>query len=167
MSLERKNQDDADVVRRLVALSRTTAMDPDGAERLVAQLRREGFFRHRRYVMNWGGRAAAAILLFTLGAFAGFRCARRSSLEEMLARSDLPASERVLLLQRAGSSYVRAAELFARRADPADSTATEVARRALLGAAGAMARTSLESDVSARLASLLARDAEHQPVIWF
>ena len=166
MNREHDNQDDADVVRRLSALPRTTPIDPDGADRVLAQLRRDGFLRPRKRVIHWGIRAAAAILLFTLGAFAGTRYAAARSLDKMLLRSDLPASQRVLLLQRAGSDYVRAAELYAERAQPADSGAAEVARRVLLGAAGAVARASVETDLSTRLARLLA-PADRQPVIWF
>jgi hypothetical protein len=95
MNLERNDQDDADadadVVRRLAGLPRTTPIDPDRADRLVAQLRREGFLRPRRPVMSWSARAAAAILLFTLGAFAGTRYARGNSLDAMLSRPDLGA----------------------------------------------------------------------------
>lgn len=145
MNLEHDNQDDGDVLRRLAELPRTLPIDTGGADRVVAQLRREGFFRPRRPALSWGIRAAAAILLFTLGAFAGTRYARGSSLEHQLARGDLPASQRVLLLQRAGSAYVRAAQLA-----PVDSIAAQVARQTLLGAAGAVARL-----------------APPQPIIWF
>ena len=166
MNLEHCNHEDDDVVRRLSRLPRTAPIDPDGADRVLGRLRREGFWRPRRGVMPWGVRAAAAIVLFSLGALAGARYAGRRSLDAMLSRSDLPAAQRVLLLQRAGSDYVRAAELYAAHAPPADSGAAEVARGVLLGAAGAVARAGVETDVAPRLARLLSpRDL--QPVIWF
>jgi hypothetical protein len=162
MNLDTNHPDDADVLRRLAELPRSTPIDPDGAERVLAQLRREGFFR-RREPLSWAIRAVAAILIFALGALAGTRYARGSSLEQQLTRGDLPAAQRVLLLQHAGSNYVRAAELYA--AQPADSTGAEVARQVLLGAAGAVARSGLEHDVSQQLARLLTPN--RPPVIWF
>ena len=163
MNIEHDDSDDADVRRRLAELPRTTPIDPDGAERVLATLRREGFFGRRKPALSWAIRAAAAILIFALGAFAGARYARGSSVERQLARGDLPASQRVLLLQHAGSNYVRAVELYAARAP--DSTGAEVARQVLLGAAGAVARTGIEKDVSQQIARLLTPN--HQPVIWF
>jgi hypothetical protein len=88
---------------RLEDLPRTTPIDPAGADRVIAQLKREGFFRPRRPWITWGTRIAAALLLFTLGAFAGTRYASANSLEAQLARPDLPAAQRDLLLQRAAA----------------------------------------------------------------
>ena len=161
MTFEHDNPDDADVLRRLAELPRTTPIDPDGATRVLARLRREGFFGRQRPVLTWAIRAAAAILIFVLGAFAGMRYARRNSFDDLVVRSDLPASQRVLVLQHAGSNYVRAAEAYATQPD---STGAEVARQVLLGAAGAVARSGLETDVSLQLARLL---SPRQPVIWF
>lgn len=162
MNLEHDNQDDADVLRRLRELPRTTPIDPDGADRVIARLRREGFFGRRKPVLSWAIRAAAAILIFSLGALAGMRYARRDSLDDLLVRGDLPASQRVLVLQHAGSNYVRAAEAYATQPD---STGAEVARQVLLGAAGAVARSGLETDVSKQLALLLTPN--RPPRVWF
>lgn len=159
-----ENDNDADVLRRLAELPRTLPVDPDGAGRVVATLRREGFFRPRKPVLSWAIRAAAAIVIFALGAFAGMRYARRNSLDDLLARGDLPPAQRVLLLQHAGSNYVRVAEAYAAQGQQPDSAGAEVARQVLLGAAGAVARTGLEKDVSQQLARLL---SPKQPVIWF
>jgi len=164
MNLDTNHPDDADVLRRLAELPRTAPIDPDGAERVLAQLRREGFFR-RREPLSWAIRAAAAILIFALGAFAGTRYARRNSLEDLLARGDLPPTQRALVLQHAGSDYVRVAELYAAQGGHPDSTGAEVARQVLLGAAGAVARSGLEHDVSQQLARLLTPN--RPPVIWF
>jgi len=164
MNFEHDNQDDTGVLRRLRELPRTTPIDPDGADRVIARLRSEGFFGRRRPALSWAIRAAAAILIFALGAFAGMRYARRNSLEDLLARGDLPPTQRELVLQHAGSNYVRIAELYAAQVQHPDSTGAEVARQVLLGAAGAVARSGLETDVSQQIARLL---TPKQPVIWF
>src|SRR3569623_2032129 len=76
---------------------------------------------------------------------------RRSSLEDMLARKDLTTGERVLLLQRAGSAYVLAAQSYANATAHIDSSAVEVASQVLLGAAHAVARSSMDGGLSQRL----------------
>lgn len=154
----------------LDALPRTATLEPGQADRIVAQLRREGFFRRRNRPLQWAMRAAAAIVIFALGAGAGVRYARRNSLEEMLARKDLTVADRVLVLQRAGSAYVRAAQSYADATARVDSSAVEVASRVLLGAAHAVARSSLDAGLSERLSSVLrpvANTQNNKPVIWF
>ena len=91
----------------------------------------------------------------------------------MLARRDLTPAERVLLLQRAGSAYVRAAQSYADATAKSDSNAVEVASRVLIGAAHAVARNSLDAGLSARLTSALqpgaviAAPVARKPIIWF
>ena len=85
-------------------------------------------------VCHWPLAAAAALVVFVLGAAAGVSYTRRNSLEELLARRDSPSPMRVLLLQRAGSAYVRAAQSYADATSKVDSNAVEVASRVLLGA---------------------------------
>jgi hypothetical protein len=154
----------------LATLPRTAALTPGADDRIVEQLRREGFFRRRNRTALYISVAAAAGLIFAAGMFAGWSSAPRNSLEEMLARKDLTVAERVLLLQRAGSAYVNAAQSYADAAKHVDSTAVEVASRVLLGAAHAVARTSLDDGLSARLSSALtpvAGNTNRKPVIWF
>src|ERR1041385_7408588 len=102
--------DDDDVLRSLALLPRTAPLEAAQADRIVEQLRREGFFRRRARAARLTAQALAATVLFALGAFTGSRYAARNSLEQMLSRQQLTVAERVLLLQRAGSAYVRAAQ---------------------------------------------------------
>jgi len=161
-----------DLARLFAELPRTAAVDASETDRLVAQLRREGFFRGRRPVLRWAIGAAAAAVIFAVGALAGSQYTRRNSLEEMLARKRLTVADRVLLLQRAGSAYVRAAQAYADATAHVDSSAVEVASRVLLGAAHAVARSSLDGGLSERLSSVLQPAAApvpspRKPVIWF
>jgi hypothetical protein len=163
---------DDDMVRLFAELPRIAPVDPPEFERLVAQLHREGFFRPRRRVLRWAAGAAAAVVIFAVGAFAGSQYAHRNSLEEMLAQRQLSVADRVLLLQRAGSAYVRAAQAYADATAHVDSNAVEVASRVLLGAAHAVARSSLDAGLSERLTSVLQPVAApapslRKPVIWF
>jgi hypothetical protein len=161
--------DDNDALDILSTLPRTAPLTPGADNRLVEQLRREGFFQRRNRVLLYLGVAAAAGLIFVAGMFAGSRSAHRNSLEEMLARKDLTVAERVLLLQRAGSAYVQAAQSYADAAKHVDTTAVEVASRVLVGAAHAVARSSLDAGLSERLVRALA-PVDHnnrKPVIWF
>jgi hypothetical protein len=153
----------------LATLPRTAPLTPGADDRIVEQLRREGFFRRRNRALLYLGAAAAAGLIFVAGTFAGSRYAHRNSLEEMLARKDLTVAERVLLLQRAGSAYVQAAQSYADAAKQVDTTAVEVASRVLLGAAHAVARNSLDGGLSERLTRALAPadNNNRKPVIWF
>jgi hypothetical protein len=163
---------DDDLLRRLAALPRMTPLDPHESDRIVAELRREGFFRPDRRALRWALRAAAAAVIFAVGAFAGSQYASRNSLEDMLARKQLGVADRVLLLQRAGSAYVRAAQAYADATAHVDSNAVEVASRVLLGAAHAVARSSLDAGLSERLTNVLQpavapAPLNRKPVIWF
>jgi hypothetical protein len=161
-----------EILRRLAELPRTLPIEPGGADRVVVQLRHEGFFRPRRRALGWAIRATAAASIFAVGAFAGTQYARRNSLEDMLSRKDLTVADRVLLLQRAGSAYVHAAQSYADATANVDSNAVEVASRVLLGAAHAVARSSLDAGLSERLTTAMQPavaplPASHKPVIWF
>lgn len=161
-----------EILRRLTELPRTLPIEPGGADRVVVQLRHEGFFRPRRRALGWTIRAAAAALIFAVGAAAGTQYARRNSLEDMLSRKDLTVADRVLLLQRAGSAYVHAAQSYADATANVDSNAVEVASRVLLGAAHAVARSSLDAGLSERLTTAMQPvvaplPASQKPVIWF
>ena len=168
---------DADLNALFDALPReTSATDPRGADRLVARLRHEGFFsrvipsaaRDLHFKRSWPIGLAAAALLMALSAWGGWLAGRHGSLEEMLGRKDLTLSDRVLLLQRAGSAYVTAAESYASATARTDTTAIEVASRVLLGAAHAVARNHLDAGVAARLTNVLQPSATPpKPTIWF
>ena len=175
--------DDEDVTdlsereRRLVAaLPRESVPSPHEIDHLVSALRSEGFFRTPPRRASWGSwvpRLAAAVLLLLLGGWAGARIATQNSLEAMLDRTDLSVSERILLMQRAGSAYVRASNAYASSVAKADSTAVEVASQVLIGAAQAVAGSDLGTGVSSRLTAALRSRAEpaatsvSQRVIWF
>jgi hypothetical protein len=157
------------------ALPRERALDPSVEDSVVAALRNDGFFAARQ--RRRAARIAAGLLLFALGAITGgaigVRVAMRNSLETSIARTDLSVPERVLLLQRAGSAYVRAAHAYADATARMDSTATEVASQVLIGAAQAVARSRLDSRVAAGLTEVLrsppngsGQPAVH-PIIWF
>ena len=156
--------DDADL---FTDLPRTLPPTPGEFERIVEQLRREGFFRRRRRLARWIGGLAAAATIFALGTLAGARYTHENSLEQQLARKDLTVSERVLLLQRAGSAYVHAAQAYADATAHVDSTAVEVASRVLLGAAHAVARNGLDAGLSQGLTTVLTPVVNRKPVIWF
>lgn len=141
---------DDDELRWFAALPREEALAPGETDRAVARLRREGFFVRRRVRRDWiAGAIAAALVLFAAGVAVGNAIARRNSLEVMLARTDLSVGERVLLLQRAGSAYVHAAQSYADATAHVDSSAIEVASRVLIGAAHAVARNGLDAGLGA------------------
>jgi hypothetical protein len=102
-----------------------------------------------------------------LSAWGGWLAGRHGSLEEMLGRKDLTIGERVLLLQRAGSAYVTAAQSYASATARTDTTAIEVASRVLLGAAHAVARNHLDAGVAARLTNALQPATPSRPTVWF
>jgi hypothetical protein len=158
---------DDDTQQLMAALPRTAPLEPGQADRIVEQLRREGFFGRQSRVLRWTIGAAAAAAIFALGALAGSRYAHRNSLEETLARQDLTLAERVLVLQRAGSAYVQAAQSYADATSHVDSNAVEVASRVLLGAAHAVARNSMDAGLSERLSTALTPVVNRKPVIWF
>lgn len=168
--MERDEMHDDDL-NLLDELPRTALVAPGEYEGVVEQLRREGFFHPRGHVPRWAIGMAAAVLVFALGALAGglagARYARENSLEQMLSRSDLTVPERILVLQRAGSAYVHAAQSYADATAHVDSTAVEVASRVLIGAAHAVARNGLDAGLSQGLSTVLTPVVNHKPVIWF
>jgi hypothetical protein len=159
------------------ALPRAGAVDPAVEARVVAALRVDGYFRPRDRRVIRAVAIAAGLLLFAIGgiagAFFGSRYAMRNSLETLITRRDLPVVDRVLLLQRAGSAYVRAAHGYADATARADSTAVEVASQVLVGAAQAMARSRLDSRVAVGLTAVLQRGAApgttttSPSILWF
>jgi hypothetical protein len=161
----RLSEHDPELSALFAELPRKAASDPRGADRLVARLRLEGFLNRRGWA-RWPIGIAAALLLLGLGAWGGWTAGRRGSLEEMLARNDLTIGDRVLLLQRAGSAYVTAAQSYANATARTDTAAIEVASRVLLGAAHAVARNHLDAGVAARLTNAL-QSPSPQPTIWF
>jgi hypothetical protein len=165
----RRDEDEDDVIESFASLPRELPLVAGETDAMVATLRRAGFFRRAMRVPML---AAAAVIVFALGAFAGSTYTRRGSLEDALARRDLSVSERVLLLQRAGSAYVEAAQGYANATARADSTAVEVASRVLVGAANAVARHNLDAGLAARLSEALKQPmvipvAQRKPLIWF
>jgi hypothetical protein len=164
------------------ALPRQSAADPIATERLVARLHAEGLVRKSEssassaFTQRPSRRApriavqlAAAVALFAVGALTGARIASRGSLERELARTDLGVADRVLLLQRAGSAYVTAANGYADATKRADSTAVEVANQVLRGAAHAVVRSSLNSRTASDILNVLqARDTTaRKPILWY
>jgi len=173
MSDEFELGEDERMRRLFAALPRESAPEPRELDALVAALEAEGFLRRRDRRFSWVRQLAAAVVLLMLGGIAGAHVARRNSLEALLVRADLSLSDRILLMQRAGSAYVRAANSYASAASQTDSTAIEVSSRILLGAAQAVARTKLDGGLTPSLtAALRAASAEptsapRQRVIWF
>jgi hypothetical protein len=158
---------DADLAALFDALPRESDTDPHAADRLVVRLRHDGFFARRARRVNWPIGIAAAAVLMAMSAWGGWRAGRHGSLEEMLGRTDLTVAERVLLLQRAGSAYVSAAQSYASATARTDTTAIEVASRVLIGAAHAVARNHLDAGVAARLTNALQPATPSRPTIWF
>jgi hypothetical protein len=157
-------------------LPRELKAGSDVEDGVVTALRAEGYFarRSRAPVAVRAAAAAGALIAVALGGgFVGGRIAARTSLEGQLARDDLSLADRVLLLQRAGSAYVTAAHAYADATAKTDSTAVEVARQVLLGAAHAVVRSQLDAGIAERLTSMLqspvsrptARTAA--PILWF
>jgi hypothetical protein len=146
-----------------------------GEERVVLRrLRGEREGSRSGGVPRWTMLAAAGIALaFTsgyVGARIGAARAERRSIEGALARSDLSIADRVLLMQRAGSAYVLAAQGYAAAAKGIDSAAVQVASQVLVGAARAVARSDLDGGLSAPLTVLLEQPLARptpQPVIWY
>lgn len=147
-------------------LAREIPLDDGEVDRMVRHLRADGLLRSKSRAWQRAALAAAAVLVFALGVALGSFITRRGSLEDMLARRDLDASDRILLLQRAGSAYVSAAQGYADAASHIDSSAVEVASRVLVGAAHAVARSNLDAGMAARLAAAL-QPPPRKPVIWF
>jgi len=168
---------DADERRVFAALPCEMPSVPEDEERIVQSLRSEGFFGRRRFAPRPALRLAAAVAIMlggaVIGSVIGARAGTRTSLEAQLARDDLTIAERILLLQRAGSAYVQAAHAYADATAQTDSTAVEVARQVLVGAAHAMVRSGLDAGMAAGLTSVLqdstVRRVSRQPsqVIWY
>jgi hypothetical protein len=151
-------------LRLLGMLPRESELQPGSEDRLVKSLRAEGFFvrRSRSRLLQ----AVAAIALLVLGGLAGAWWSQRNSLEALLQRPDLDALERVLLLQRAGSAYVQAADAYAASNARTNLVAIEVATQVLIGAAQAVERSRLDAGLTPKLTQLLQQP--NQPtVIWF
>ena len=164
-----------DRLQRLIReLPRESAPPPHELDHLVTSLKAEGFLSPRRRRPSWLlPQLAAAVVLLVVGGAVGARIATRNSLEAMLERADLSLPDRILLMQRAGSAYVRAANAYAGAAAQTDSTAIEVASRVLLGAAQAVARSNLDGGLTPNLTAALRATAVQsatispQRVIWF
>lgn len=168
--------DDHDLDEReralFAALPRETEIDERELDHLVSALKAEGFLQRPRAGFHWSVLLAASVLFALVGGVVGARLATRSSLEGQLARTDLSVADRILLMQRAGSAYVRASNSYASAVAQTDSAAVEVASRVLVGAAQAVARTKLDGGVAQDLTAALraaspSRDARAQQVIWF
>lgn len=169
----RPDDDDNDEeLAALAQLPRELPLAAGEADRTIRRLRAEGFLRSRS-ALRTPLLAAAAVLVFALGVAAGALYTRHNSLEDLLARNDLSVPDRILLLQRAGSAYVSAAQGYADATARVDSTAVEVASRVLVGAAHAVARNKLDAGMAARLSAVLQPSVPmpvvgpRQPIIWF
>jgi hypothetical protein len=154
----------------LAALPRTSTPGPSAENQLVRTLRREGYFGRGLSISTALLGMAAAIVLFASGALVGAHIDRGSSLEAELLREPTSSAERVLLLQRAGSAYLRSMQLAA--SAPHDSVAAEVVSQALVAAAQAAARAHLDNGLSPRLVALLdarsgANAAPQSTLIWY
>ena len=171
---------DTDERRIFASLPREMPAVPEDEERMVEALRSEGFFERRRFRPRPPLRLVAAVVMMLVGAVVGSvlgaRFGTRASLEAQLARDDLTSAERILLLQRAGSAYVQAAHAYADATAQTDSSAVEVARQVLLGAAHAVVRTQLDGGMAASLTSVLQDSKIRQvsrprpnasPLIWY
>jgi hypothetical protein len=154
-------------------LPRESELVPGTEDRLLSALREEGFFRPRPRYARGLLHIAAAIALLLIGGVVGGRIALRGTLEASLNQPRLSAGERVLLLQRAGSMYVRAANAYAEATAQTDSTAIEVASQVLIGAAQAVARSDLDGGLSPQLTAVLQKATQvrtansSQPILWF
>lgn len=138
----------------LAALPQASSPPPAVEERLVAALRQVGYLAPRRRIITPLVGLAAAAVLFITGGLLGAHLARREALETRVMRTNLSAEERILLLQRAGSVYLRSMQQVAAIV-PRDSTAAEVATQALTATAYAAARMKLDGGLSLQLVSLL------------
>src|SRR5262245_4436386 len=134
---------DDDELPAIAQLPRELPLAPGELDRMTRRLRADGYFATRAPMRRTAMLAAAAVLVFVLGAVAGGAYVRRNSLEDMLVRAELSVPDRILLRQRAGSAYVRAAQGYADATARVDSAAVEVASRVLVGAANAVARNKL------------------------
>ena len=159
-------QHDEEDLGLFAELPRELPVDDREVDRMVDRLRSDGLLRRTSRLWRNASLAAAAVILFALGAALGSYFTRRGSLEDMLTRRDLDVSDRVLLLQRAGSAYVSAAQGYADATSHVDSSAVEVASQVLIGAAHAVARSNLDAGMAARLAAAL-QPPPPKPILWF
>lgn len=170
---DRLIDDDAHLASLFAQLPRETNLPPVEESRIAMALRDRGLLRSRSDAQRFLPLLAAGLVMFAVGVGVGNHVARRNSLDELLERHDLSVSDRVLLLQRAGSAYVRAAHQYSAATATSDSTAVEVAQQVFIGAAEAVARSNLGGPVSKRLAEVIRTSTVHsaperpQPVMWF
>ena len=161
--------------RLFAALPKTKDVDPRLENAVVTALQREGLLRSsggRRSAFAFVALAATLVLAAWLGGVRwGAQSARADSIEGLLARADLSASERVLLMQRAGSAYVAATNQYVASVDQVDAVAAEVSSRTLLGAAQAVARARVNGPLATRIAAIMGdargEAGQAKPVIWY
>lgn len=157
--------------RAFEALPRAASIDPALEERIVDTLRSQGLLRSRS--TRFAGLAIAALAASLVvaawfgGARYGANAARAASIEGQLGRSDLSSADRILLMQRAGSAYVAAANGYAASVKHADATAVEVSSQVLISAAQAVARSSLDGALAPRIATALRPPQTSNAIIWY
>ncbi len=113
-----------DLLAALRTLPDEVAPPPGEEDRTVRALRRRGLLpppRWRRYGVPLT-RVAAALVIFAAGAVYGDARATRWAMDTLLEQRDRDTRATALLVQRAGSAYVRALGDLARdaRSTPAD-----------------------------------------------
>ena len=153
------------------ALPRSADLDHAMEDRVVAALRTAGLLRSRRSRFTSLAAFAIAAGLIVAAWFGGIRygtaIARAASIEGQLERTDLSSTDRILLMPRAGSAYVAAANGYASSVKQADATAVEVSSQVLMSAAQAVARTSLDGALTPRLAAAFGRPNTSNAFIWY
>src|SRR5215510_2850219 len=107
------NEPDERLTQLMSELPRESVANPRELDHLVTALQAEGFLQSRARQRNWSLQVAAAIVLAVASGYIGARIAARNSLEARLERTDLTIPDRILLMQRAGSAYVRATNAYA------------------------------------------------------
>jgi len=114
MHPEDRLSDDDHIARLLAELPRSAPLAPGETDRTVQRLRAEGMLRARRQpsIAWFPAAAAAAVLIFAGGVYVGRHIEERHSLEALVARQDATLADRVVLLQRAQTTYVRAAHAY-------------------------------------------------------
>src|SRR5262245_62165490 len=118
MHPEDRLPDDDDIARLLAELPRSAPLAPGETDRIVRQLHAEGMLRaHRKLSIGWvPAAAAAAALLFAAGVYVGQRNEKRHSLEAQVTSQSATLADRVILLERAQTTYVRAARAYSEMA---------------------------------------------------
>jgi hypothetical protein len=161
--------------RAFAALPQAIPADPALEQRIVEALHAEGLLRSRSTRLARAATVAMAAGLVLAAWIGGIRygahAARAASIEGQLERADLSSADRILLMQRAGSAYVAAANGYAASVTRADSSAVEVSSQVLLSAALAVARANLDGILAPRLATVIAAAQRGTPtthsVIWY